>query len=85
MEKEITSPFAPKKSKKEVSEEELREIKKILGVKCIFLVADTEKHDCTPETCTGHYYTTCVDGFSPEQVAGIIMSLAEKISSDIMF
>lgn len=79
VEKGILSPYAPKGEKKIISPEEMEAVKNLLGVKCIFIVADTEKHHCTPETCTGHNYTIDADGFSTEQLDGIIITLAEKI------
>ena len=78
-EKGILSPYTPKQGKKIISAEEMEAVKTLLGVKCIFIVADTEKHNCTAETCTGHNYTIDADGFSDEQLDGIIISLAEKI------
>lgn len=78
----IESPYAPKRSAKKITKEELATIKKMLGVECIFIVADTEQHLCTPETCTGHAYTTVVDGFTDQQFAGIIMSYAQEIMGE---
>lgn len=75
----IVSPYAPKRGKKIITPEEIEAVKKLLGVKCIFIVADTEEHNCTAATCTGHDYTIEGDGFSDEQLAGIFVGLAQRV------
>ena len=76
----IKSPYAPKRaSRGKITKEEIAKIKELLGVECLFIVADTEKHDCSAETCTGHAYLVDRDGFSDDQFRGIIMSYAEEI------
>jgi len=80
----IESPYAPKRSKRgPISDAEVAVIKKMLGVEKIFIVADTENHECKPETCTGHSYLIENSGFSETQMAGIIMSFAEEIMKDM--
>ena len=76
----ILSPYQTKKSKRVITDEDLTKIKELLGVQCLLIVADTEKHECTPDTCTGHDYSIRQSGFSPEQLFGLTVGMAEKLN-----
>lgn len=75
----ILSPYAPTVSKKRINKEDIEAVKKLLGVECLFIVADTSKHDCNGKDCSTHYYSTAMDGFSEEQFTGIILGFAEEL------
>lgn len=78
----IPSPFSPTRSgKREITKEELESVKTLLGVECVFMVVDTEKRECPPGTCMGHDYTFASDGFSEEQLDGMIRGMAENIQA----
>jgi F420-0:gamma-glutamyl ligase-like protein len=75
----IPSPYAPTVSKKRLNKKDIEAVKKLLGVECVFIVADTNKHDCVEGNCVGHHYTTAMDGFTEEQFNGIILGFAEQL------
>ncbi len=75
----IPSPFAAKRTTRIITKEDLDKVKALLGVECVFIVTDSEKHDCTEETCTGHYYSSRQSGFSDDQMDGLIIGLYERL------
>jgi len=77
----IVSPYQATKSKRVITDADLAKVKELLGVQCLLIVADTEKHECTPDTCTGHNYSIRQSGFSPEQLFGLVVGLAGKFDA----
>lgn len=81
----VPSPYANPKtsSEKKITASDMEAVKKLLGVECLFIVADTQKHDCDPEKCSGHMYSIRQSGFSPEQLMGIAGGIAERLEMGI--
>ena len=79
----VLSPYVAKSTHRMLTKEDLDKVKEILGMKCVFIVADTEKHDCTAATCTGHHYSILQSGFSVDQMDGIVMGLYERLQDGL--
>ena len=74
----ITSPYSPTISSKRISDEELEQVKKILGMNSVLIVADSDPRPCDPETCMGHKYEFRRSGMSHEQIIGMAHSIIES-------
>lgn len=77
------SPYGPQPGNLTVSKEQFEQIKKLLNVEALMIVAEEKTNDCTGEPCMGHYTFFRSDGFSEHNVAGIgntMMDYAKPIS-----
>ena len=81
----IPSPYVNPRtaSEKVITQEEMDSIKKLLGVECLLIVADTKKHECDPNKCTGHKYSIRQNGFSQEQLLGFFVGAADRVNRGI--
>lgn len=71
---------------KDITNEQIDAVKKLLGVECLFIVVQKDKHvNCKPETCDGHYVASACDGFTKEQLVGLCKTLMMKLAPGRVF
>jgi hypothetical protein len=74
---ERLSPLQTTTGSKSVSRKQFEEIKRMLGVESLLIVADEHKHICDPSICMGHWFYFRSDGFTSEQLGGVAQALSQ--------
>lgn len=59
------------------TQEQIDEVKKMLGAEAILVVATKESHECDPKLCVGHKIPFHIEGFTPGQAGAIGERLLE--------
>lgn len=73
----IPSPYSPQPNRKLVTKEQFEQVKKLLGVESLLIVAEEKLNDCDGVNCLGHFTFFISDGFNEHNLGGIGATLQE--------